>query len=959
MQLDRTVAATDTQASAQPGALGLGAVVGRYVLLERIGAGSMGVVHAAYDPELDRKVAIKLLAATIAGDAHGSPGIRLLREAQALAKLSHPNVVAVYDVGAHDGQIWIAMEFVAGQTLGAWARARPRRWSELLEVLRDVARGVAAAHAASLVHRDLKPDNVMIADDGRVRVMDFGLAHGRTASSEDPPPHKQLELSTLSMRLTRVGAIQGTPAYMAPEQWLGLEVAAAADQFSWSVIAWELLHGAPPFTGDSAVSLATQVLSGRRGPRPRGRRVPAWLRRILERGLATQPADRWPTMAALIAELGRGRTRARLRQGGLALLVVLALVAAVLGLRRRELAAHEQACAATGAEVTALWNDDARRAVRDAFARTQVGHATLTAEKVMPWLDRQAASLAAARTRLCVEAEIHGDWDGPTRARADWCLEDRRMVLTALIGELRQADAVVVQRAVVAASNLAATSPCLDRDLLLRQPTPPTQGGEVLSDLRAELSRARSLQLAGKYAQGLEVARRTRERAASELDWPPLQAAARQLEGRLLHDTGDYAAAEQALAQAYFAGAEVGAWEVAAAAASELIQTVGNGLARHADGRGWARHATLAIRLAGDPEGLREAARANNLALVDSATGGHADAMALHQRALELRAQALGPDHPELAGSLSNLGLEHDAAGDYASAKRMHTQALAIRERALGPDHPDVARSLGNLAVAHFGSGGYAEALVLHERALAIRERALGPEHAEVVRTLNDLAITHDTMGARDRARALHERALAISERALGPEHPTVAFSLYNLALVYMAEGDTAAARPLLERALAIFERAMGPEHVNVAAALDSLGELHRAAGTVTEGIALSERALAIRERALGSTHPVVAINLSHLGRAYLDLGRRREGLARLERAVTIYTDHPGDQEGEHEAHYNLATALDGADGDPVRAVAEARLARAGYLRAGLSGHANLAAIERLLQARGVALDPE
>ena len=401
----------------------------------------------------------------------------------------------------------------------------------------------------------------MIAEDGRVRVMDFGLAHGRTAIGEaDPRPLAQPELSTLSMRLTRIGAIQGTPAYMAPEQWLGLEVTAAADQFSWSVMAWELLHGAPPFVGDSMMSFAAQVLSGRRSPRPRGHRVPAWLRRTLERGLATRPEDRWPTMTALLQQLARGQTRARLRRGGLALLVVLAVAAAVLGLRQRELAARTRACAATGAEITALWNDDARRSVRDAFRRTQLGHATLTAEKVMPWLDHQATSWTAARNELCVAAEIHGVWDSPTRARAEWCLEDRRLVLTALIGELRQADAVVVQRAVAAASGLATTLPCLDRDLLLRQPTPPTQGGEALSGLRSELSRARSLHLAGKYAQGLEVARRTRERAPRELDWPPLQAAALALEGLLLNDTAAYAAAEEALGRAYFMGAESGAW---------------------------------------------------------------------------------------------------------------------------------------------------------------------------------------------------------------------------------------------------------------------------------------------------------------------------------------------------------------------------------------------------------------
>src|SRR5688572_26513944 len=154
-----------------------GTVVGRYVLLDKLGAGGMGIVYAAYDPELDRKIAVKLLLPSRSTEAGRA---RLLREAQALAKLTHPNVVAVYDVGTHDDQVWIAMEFVPGQTLGAWVKERLRRWPELLRVLTDVVRGVAAAHAVGLVHRDLKPENVMIGRDGRVRVMDFGLAHGRS-----------------------------------------------------------------------------------------------------------------------------------------------------------------------------------------------------------------------------------------------------------------------------------------------------------------------------------------------------------------------------------------------------------------------------------------------------------------------------------------------------------------------------------------------------------------------------------------------------------------------------------------------------------------------------------------------------------------------------------------------------------------------------------------------------------
>lgn len=256
-----------------PHTLSRGVTIGRYVILGELGAGGMGVVYAAYDPELDRKIAIKLVQPH--ADAAGTARTRLLREAQALAKLAHPNVVTVYDVGQHGDRVWIAMEFVAGSTLRAWAAERTRTWRQLLSVLIDVARGVAAAHVADLVHRDLKPDNVMISDDDRVRVMDFGLAYGR-AFNPEPQASVSLnetgvrpEFAAFAAKLTQAGGILGTPPYMAPEQWEGKNVGGATDQFSWSVMAWEILYGERPFVGESPLGLAVEILSGRRRPPPK------------------------------------------------------------------------------------------------------------------------------------------------------------------------------------------------------------------------------------------------------------------------------------------------------------------------------------------------------------------------------------------------------------------------------------------------------------------------------------------------------------------------------------------------------------------------------------------------------------------------------------------------------------------------------------------------------------------
>ncbi len=303
--LEETLRASSQAAARQRWAgriLARGAEIGRYVVLSHLGTGGMGIVYAAYDPELDRKVAVKLLKS----DASGSHGrARLLREAQALAKLAHPNVVAVHDVGTVDDQVFVAMEFVQGTTLGGWLWARPRRWPEIVDLFVDVARGLQAAHAAGLVHRDLKPDNIMVGDDRRVRVMDFGLARAEldAGARDGERPREQ----ALGLDLTREGVWLGTPMYMAPEQWRGEATDARTDQFSFCVALWEALHGERPFRGDTLVALMTAVTEGTIAPPTDPSKSPPWLRRALERGLQVAPEQRWPSMAALIAELQRDR----------------------------------------------------------------------------------------------------------------------------------------------------------------------------------------------------------------------------------------------------------------------------------------------------------------------------------------------------------------------------------------------------------------------------------------------------------------------------------------------------------------------------------------------------------------------------------------------------------------------------------------------------------------------------
>src|SRR6266496_701655 len=314
-----------------PAALARGSSIGRYIVLAMVGRGGMGEVYAAYDPELDRKVAVKLLRVKPGNGVSLAEGrTRTLREAQAIARLSHPNVVVVFDVGTFEDKVFIAMEYVEGNTVTYWLQVQQRAWKEILQVFTDAGRGLAAAHEKGLIHRDFKTDNVMVSRDRHVRVMDFGLARqvqeksgpaaapaptpstasggaktGQSGVVQAIPIQGRSSSGMFDARLTRTGAMMGTPAYMAPEQFLGTPTDARSDQFSFCISLYEALYGERPFEGSTMSTLTANVVQGNVREAPSGSKVPIWVRKVLLRGLMPRAKDRWPSMEALLEALGK------------------------------------------------------------------------------------------------------------------------------------------------------------------------------------------------------------------------------------------------------------------------------------------------------------------------------------------------------------------------------------------------------------------------------------------------------------------------------------------------------------------------------------------------------------------------------------------------------------------------------------------------------------------------------
>ena len=475
--------------------LARGRTLGRYVVLDRLGRGAMGSVYAAYDPELARRVALKVLRpGAILRQGHEAARERLLREARALARLAHPNVVRLFDVGTDQGRVFLAMELVEGQSLRRWLEV-PRGWREVVEVLEQAGGGLAAAHALGLVHRDFKPENVLVAADGRVRVGDFGLVRSVDAPRADgasrevgAPPGEREDGAGTSWLRTAVGDVIGTPAYMAPEQHAGEEADPRCDQYAFCVTAFEALYGRRPFEASDREGL---LAAKRRGlgsevwSRGAAGRVPASLRAVVGRGLSPAAADRFPAMEPLLAALRGARARAGTwRAAGVAGIVGLGAV--VMAVVRP--AGVELPCATAGTPASAAWDEAAREVLRGGLSEPGSRDAE---GPVVTGLDRWVEAWAAADRDACEDTWVRGEQSSVRLAARRECLRAQWIELEETVSLLRTGDAAVVAHGEALVTGLPSPGEC-------ERAQAQAQALERAEPRRRTLARAAALRRAGR-----------------------------------------------------------------------------------------------------------------------------------------------------------------------------------------------------------------------------------------------------------------------------------------------------------------------------------------------------------------------------------------------------------------------------------------------------------------------------
>ena len=826
---------------------------GRYIVLRRIGAGGMGVVYEAIDPDLDRKVAIKLLHANTDTDSLIGTQItraaqaRLVHEAQSLAQLSHPNIVSIYDVGYARDQVYLAMELIEGVSLDAWLGAAARPWRKILDVFVQAADGLAAAHAAHLVHRDFKPDNVLVGNDARPRILDFGLAHQANSESEagkfsmsgtrHGSGHAAFGRST-----TGEGAIVGTPSYMAPEQHRGAETDERCDQYAFCVSLYEAVYGLRPFRGDSLadVARAKQTMELRSPPRPV--RVPRWLRQLILTGLAVDPDDRHASMSHIAVEIRR-RLSPRRRNVALASAATLACLGS-LSLQLLAAAPQPGACDGASSRGADIWSKDVQARVRQAFVATGSHSATSSFDRVFEAMGARMRAWHDARLVACEATLIDGTQSEALLDLRMECLETKLADSQVVVDSWLHADARVVDNAGNAMTRLSAIDECEDAQAWQDNaalPADPAKRARAL-ELESELFAAQLALMSARFGEA-----KTMVQAglvdAERIDFRKYQAEAHMVLARMAADQFTPEIAREHSARAMSLAESLDDQVLASQIAIDLIWIRGYQL-RDADGLDEiiAHARAHVLRSADDPSIRASFARAMGAVFLQQ--GRLRESEMAFREVVEIQEAEFASDDQELLINYGNLALVLRQLGELDSAEQLFRKVIAGERVAFGNDHPRRVLTLGNLARLLQQKGAATEALAVLDEALKVANNAGCDAALQLFHLHSARAGLLEELGRDREALATWQLCFELHRAASQHDDAQLLISGHAIIKLLARLGEFAAAELLVARLEPVIEAALAspPASADGVTGLEALMDFETARGNVPAARQLGDR---------------------------------------------------------------------------------------------------------------------
>lgn len=849
-----------------------GTQIGHFEIIGLLATGGMGHVYEARDCNLERRVALKLLAlppSSLIPDLKQ----RLIEEAKALARLQHSNVVAVYEVAADCDDVHIAMEFVEGETVTDWLAGDDRSVREILSVFAQAARGLSAAHAADLVHRDVKAQNLIVRSDGHAKVIDFGLV--RAACEELPRSDKPLDNSNIDPGLTLTGVLVGTPAYASPEQISGSEIGAESDVFSFCVTLYEALTGTRPFRGTSIEELRSALQGAETPGMPV--RWPGRLQRLLTQGLSLEPSQR-PSMAALATTLEGLLSR---RSRNIKAAIAISALAGALVVGQSFAGAKEERCTGSESRVQSVWSAAQQNTLQSAILATGLPFAQDTWDRVESEIGTFTSEWKLAHVEACEAVTIRKEQSPRMLDLRMACLDTRLRDVDAAITALTQVDAGTVRHAIAAVGHLESVDQCGNLSLIEEMealPNDETARREIIA-IQDTLSKARTHLRLGSFEQALKEAQPAAQ-LAKTLRHRPTEARALSVLGDSYAALGKLKKAAAAYEESILASVAGGDQRWEAEVLASLTQVKGAEMAHFEEARKSAQRALALVERIGDPV-IEASVRHAYGSLLE--TQGQ-PAQAAEQVTLGLA--ALGSDNAEFDRALVHsllLDLSaavHTDSYEFRRAIELQEESLEITKRLFGGKHPHVAQSLEHLASSHYRLDENDKAKELLKRATEIRDAATGED--------NDFARLYFPAATEEEPGPRLEKLTAALEAALrlyGEVHPNVAMVLYGM-------GETELELHLLDEGLAHLERSVtilralqAPESQELFAPLWTLSQAYSAVSKSDEAL---EAALACLVSASGDAG-TIALAKHRLAEVHVQADRWAEALPYLDEVYPVF----------------------------------------------------------------------